>query len=71
MIPLTPRQTEVLKSIARAKVHKQIASDLGISKRTVEKHRDAIYHKTGVHTNVGLTHWAILNGLVATGDFER
>lgn len=44
---LTEREREVLTSIARGKLNKQIAGELNISVRTVESHRSAIRQKTG------------------------
>ncbi len=37
--PLTSRESELLQLIAEGHVNKQIASELGISIKTVEKHR--------------------------------
>lgn len=71
MIPLTPRQIEVLREIARAKSYKVIGADLGIAEKTVVKHVDSIHKKTNIRTNVGLTHYAILAGMVQAGDFVK
>jgi DNA-binding NarL/FixJ family response regulator len=45
---LTPQQTEVLKSIAKAKPNKRIAFELGITETTVKAHVTNIYRKLGV-----------------------
>lgn len=38
--PLTARETETLRLIANAKTILEIAAQMGISKKTVESHRD-------------------------------
>ncbi|MFW5893857.1 MAG: LuxR C-terminal-related transcriptional regulator [Verrucomicrobiota bacterium] len=38
---LTPREREVLQQIANGWANKQIAADLGISIKTIEKHRQS------------------------------
>lgn len=54
MIPLTPRENQVLNMILEEKTSSSIAKELGISERTVETYRKSIYAKTGVRTVVGL-----------------
>jgi two-component system response regulator FixJ len=44
---LSPREQEVLHLAARGLTSREIASELGISPRTVEVHRAAVMHKTG------------------------
>lgn len=45
---LTDRQVEILRRVVVGEPSKNIAADLGISRRTVENHRAAIMHKMGV-----------------------
>ncbi len=52
---LTHRQQEVSSFLARGWTNKEIANELGISRRTVEDHRGAIYDKLGVRNVVELT----------------
>lgn len=46
-VPLTRRETEVLQMIANGSSNRQIAEDLFISVRTVERHISSIYDKIG------------------------
>jgi DNA-binding CsgD family transcriptional regulator len=47
---LTPREREVLDWVAAGKTNRDIATILGASPRTVEKHLERIYEKLGVET---------------------
>lgn len=51
---LTPRENEIVNLILQEKPNATIATELGISERTVETHRKSIYNKTGAKTVVGL-----------------
>lgn len=62
--PLTPREKEVIKLIAEAYTNEQIADELVISKKTVERHRANILEKLGMRDRVELTRYAIRRGLV-------
>jgi DNA-binding NarL/FixJ family response regulator len=62
--PLTPREREVLKLIAESRSNRQIAADLVISEKTVERHRENILDKLGMHDRVELTRYAIRTGLI-------
>lgn len=61
---LTSREAEVLQLIAEGLSNKQIASELGISVKTVEKHRQQVMNKVGIHEIAGLTRYAISKGMV-------
>jgi DNA-binding NarL/FixJ family response regulator len=61
---LTPREREVVKLIAEAHTSEEIARDLVISPRTVERHRENILAKLGMRNRVELTRYAIRRGLV-------
>jgi DNA-binding NarL/FixJ family response regulator len=63
-IPLTPRELEVLKLIAEAHTSDQIALELGVARRTVDRHRENILGKLGMRDRVELTRYAIRRGLV-------
>jgi DNA-binding NarL/FixJ family response regulator len=62
--PLTPRELEVVKLIAEAWTSDAIALELGISRRTVDRHRENILAKLGMRDRVELTRYAIRRGLV-------
>jgi DNA-binding NarL/FixJ family response regulator len=61
---LTPRELQVLKLIAEAQTSKEIAKELFISIKTVERHRQNILEKLGMSDRVELTRYAIRRGLI-------
>ena len=61
---LSSRELEVIQLIAEGAANKQIASELGISIKTVEKHRDRLMRKLDIHDTAGLTRYAIASGIV-------
>jgi DNA-binding NarL/FixJ family response regulator len=62
--PLTPREQEIVKLIAEAHSNDEIAQALVVSRKTVERHRENILEKLGMHDRVELTRYAIRRGLV-------
>jgi DNA-binding NarL/FixJ family response regulator len=62
--PLSPRELAVLKLIAEAYTSDQIALELSISRRTVDRHRENILAKLGMRDRVELTRYAIRRGLI-------
>jgi len=62
--PLTPRELEVVKLIAEAYTNEQIAEELVISRKTVERHRANILEKLHMRDRVELTRYAIRRGLI-------
>jgi DNA-binding NarL/FixJ family response regulator len=61
---LTPREAEVLQLIAEGQTNKQIACELGISAKTVEKHRQQVMNKLRIHDVAGLTRYAMAKGVI-------
>ena len=61
---LTSREAEVLQLIAEGSTNKAIASELGISIKTVEKHREHLMDKLDIHDTAGLTRHAITAGII-------
>lgn len=64
IVRLTSRETEVLQLIAEGEANKQIAATLGISIKTVEKHRNHLMHTLDIHDTAGLTRYAIEIGII-------
>ena len=66
-VRLTSREVEVLQLIAEGKANKQTASELGISIKTVEKHRQSLMAKLKIHDTAGLTRYALAAGIIEGG----
>jgi len=64
MAELTSREMEVLQLLAEGKANKQTAAELGISIKTVEKHRQALMEKLNIHDTASLTRYAISAGII-------
>ncbi|MGE5288584.1 MAG: response regulator [Micromonosporaceae bacterium] len=65
---LTERELAVLKLLAEGLHNKQVATRLGISRRTVERHCDNIYAKLGVASRTEAVVRAISSKLVPVPD---
>jgi len=61
---LTARECEVLQLVAEGFANKQMAAKLGISIKTVEKHREHLMAKLDIHDTAGLTRYAIAAGVI-------
>jgi DNA-binding NarL/FixJ family response regulator len=61
---LSSREVEVLQLIAEGKANKETAAELGISIKTVEKHREKVMSKLDIHDTAGLTRYAISAGII-------
>jgi DNA-binding NarL/FixJ family response regulator len=66
-VKLTSREVEILQLIAEGKANKQTADELGISIKTVEKHRQNLMSKLEIHDTAGLTRYAIASGIIESG----
>ena len=64
---LSSREGDVLRLIAEGEAIKQIAESLGLSVKTVEKHRDHLMQKLAIHDIAGLTRSAIAEGVIDGG----
>ena len=62
--PLSPRELEVVKLIGEGMTSEEIAEQLFISKKTVDRHRANVLEKLGMRNRVELTRYAIRRGLV-------
>jgi DNA-binding NarL/FixJ family response regulator len=65
---LTMREREILALIADDQTSQSIADQLGISIKTVEKHRSNLLKKTGLHNATALKKFALKHGLVIKPD---
>ena len=63
-VRLSSREMEVLQLIAEGKANKETAAELGISIKTVEKHRERVMSKLNIHDTAGLTRYAISAGII-------
>ena len=61
---LSSRETEVLELVAAGQANKQVAAALGISVKTVEKHRRRLMAKLNIYDTAGLTRHAIAAGII-------
>jgi DNA-binding NarL/FixJ family response regulator len=61
---LSSREVEVLQLIAEGMPNKQVAVELGVSFKTVDKHRQHLMSKLNIHDVAGLTRYAIAEGII-------
>jgi len=61
---LSSREVEVLQLIAEGVPNKKAATEMGVSFKTVEKHRQHLMNKLDIHDAAGLTRYAIARGIV-------
>ena len=64
---LTEREVEVLRLVASGQSSAEIAAELVLSRRTVERHISNIYSKTNTHNRSEATAFAFTHGLIPTG----
>lgn len=62
--PATKREREVATHLASGFTNQQTADLLGISIKTVEKHRESLHRKFLLRNTADLTRWALAQGLV-------
>jgi len=62
---LTPREEQILSLLAEGQTNEQIASALVISINTVERHRENLMRKLGLHSRADLVRYAIRKGIIA------
>jgi DNA-binding NarL/FixJ family response regulator len=61
---LSPRELEVLQLIAEGQPNKLVAAELGVSFKTIDKHRQHLMAKLDIHDTAGLTRYAISAGII-------
>lgn len=65
-LPLTRRETEVLRLIAQGMTNREIGETLYISVRTVNTHRTNLMQKLDLHDTAALVRCAIAHGLLSS-----
>ena len=63
--PLSPRERAILRLICKGRTNKQIAEELFLSVRTVERHRSSIMHKAGLENRAELVAYAVRQGILS------
>jgi len=61
---LTERELQVLRLLATGKSNKEIASELDLSERTIDRHVSNIFDKVDVHSRAAATAYAYEHGLI-------
>ena len=67
---VTGREREVLTQVALGSSNKLIARALGVSVKTVEKHRANLMRKLTLHNTAAVTRFAIRHGMVPATDMQ-
>ena len=65
---LSSREREILKLICKGRTNKQIAEELFLSVRTVERNRSSIMHKAGLESRAELVAYAVRHGFLTESD---
>jgi two-component system response regulator NreC len=68
---LTAREREILRLIRMGRTNKQIAEELFISVRTVERHRSSIMRKAGLENRAELVAYAVRQGLLSGTELQE
>jgi DNA-binding NarL/FixJ family response regulator len=68
LVPLSPREMEILQQIAQGKSNKEIAYDLGISRQTVKNHMTSILRKLAVNDRTQAAIYALRRGWIRLQD---
>jgi DNA-binding NarL/FixJ family response regulator len=66
--PLSPRETEVIRAIAKGRTNQEIAAELFISLSTVKSHVASVQTKLRLRNRVEVAAWAWETGLIAQKD---
>jgi len=66
---LTYRETQVLKFVAGGLTNRQTAAEMGVSVKTVEKHRQSLMDKLRLHDTAALTRFAVAAGITFDEEF--
>ena len=69
--PLSPREAEVLRMVARGAGNKEVSQALHLSETTVKRHLSNVYDKLGVRTRGEAVSRAVSEGWVSSWDIAR
>jgi DNA-binding NarL/FixJ family response regulator len=61
---MTVRESEIMIGIALGYSSKKIAENLGLSAKTIDKHRSQMMRKLGLHNSAAVTRFAMANGFM-------
>jgi DNA-binding NarL/FixJ family response regulator len=67
---VTGREREVLTRVALGESNKLIARALGVSVKTIEKHRANLMRKLTLHNTAAVTRFAIRHGMLSAADLD-
>jgi DNA-binding NarL/FixJ family response regulator len=70
LVPLSPREMEILQHIAQGKSNKEIAYELGISRQTVKNHMTSILRKLAVNDRTQAAIYALRRGWIRLQDLD-
>jgi DNA-binding NarL/FixJ family response regulator len=70
LVPLSPREMEILQYIAQGKSNKEIAFELGISRQTVKNHMTSILRKLAVNDRTQAAIYALRRGWIRLQDIK-
>jgi len=70
LVPLSPREMEILQHIAQGKSNKEIAYELGISRQTVKNHMTSILRKLAVNDRTQAAIYALRRGWIRLQDIS-
>jgi DNA-binding NarL/FixJ family response regulator len=68
--PLTERELEIIRALARGMSDRQISQSLGISEKTVRNHTSNIYRKLHIFDRTQAVIYAVREGVIDVDDLE-
>jgi len=69
--PLSQREHQVIYLVAKGYTNKEIAKQLSLSVRTVERYSASVMNKLGLHNRAELITYAVREGIVNGNDIHR
>lgn len=68
---LSPREQQIMRQVVEGIHTKEIASQLGLSPKTVENHRANLMKKLGMHSKMELVRYAVKLGLIDVDQWKE